>query len=762
MIVLPKLETTVTIKYEKHWIENFEEIKNMFKQDNPKVGVFDSETTGLHIRKDKPFMWVFGYLLPKNKRTDELKGRVFAFNHSPEFINNILELSKEMTILFGHNVKYDLHMALNGDAECVFELTNIMDTMGLCRLSFDAVSARDGGDKLALKEVAKKYIDPDAGEFEKAVKKELKKINDVKRKYLIQELKPLGWGIGKIKDVYKVKKRGEIDIYTLEKNQRWVEVPKEVEEVYIQWIKEHPPATYAEVDAEIMKEYIFGDGIYTLEVAERQYSIVMKRNQKKILEQENKLILELLAMERAGMKVDMEYLRTSFIKCDNEIQRLYEELWSIVGEFITVSQSKVIAEYFMKELGIETATTDKKFLKKQKEHRISQLITKLRRLEKWQSTYISRILEVAEYDEHFYTSYGQFNTVSGRLGSDAQQFPKERILTEEGEKYEDEHGVGSAPIEMEIFYPRRAFVPEGGKFSKIAYFDLSQIELRAQANYTLILGEPDVNLCRAYMPIYCKHYLTGEEYQYDTLAKRLRWNERTEDGESAWLLEDGNHWTPTDVHSETSHNTLLTLNYVCDEKYKHYSHEEEAPVDEKSFKKFWRYIGKMFNFMRNYGGGAGKASEALEIEMYIAEALVKGWSSTFPKVAYYQRKVAQTIQNQHYATNMYSRMYYLTDTDKAYKVGNYLVQGTCADMFKDFIIKINTFLRKNSCKTKALANIHDEIQFLVYDGEEWIYPHIKQIMEDVDWMQVPVVVDLEIADTCWAEKKEVHLDRLVS
>ncbi len=53
----------------------------------------------------------------------------------------------------GHNVKYDLHMLINGgvNEEVVYALRNIVDTMGLCRLSFDAVSARDGGDVLGLK-----------------------------------------------------------------------------------------------------------------------------------------------------------------------------------------------------------------------------------------------------------------------------------------------------------------------------------------------------------------------------------------------------------------------------------------------------------------------------------------------------------------------------------------------------------------------------------------------------------------------------------
>jgi DNA polymerase-1 len=107
---------------------------------------------------------------------------------------------------------------------------------------------------------------------------------------------------------------------------------------------------------------------------------------------------------------------------------------------------------------------------------------------------------------------------------------------------------------------------------------------------------------------------------------------------------------------------------------------------------------------------------------------------------------------------MYGRVYYLTNTDKAYKVGNYLVQGSCADMLKDYIVRIGEFLKENNCKTKFFANIHDELQFSVYKGEEWIFPYIKQIMEDVDWMKVPVVVDLEITETTWAEKKDVYLE----
>lgn len=603
MLVYPELETEVTKTYEKYWVTSFDEINKLYKKDNPILCVVDSETTGLHITKDRPFMWVFGWTIPKDKQTDDKVGRVFAFEQEYEMLSDVFNLFANSRVAIGHNLKYDLHMFINGGIalERVLALNNVIDTMGVCRMAFDAVSARDGGDLLGLKPVSKKYIDEHADEFEKEVKKQLKKINDEKRDVLkerIKEFKDIGWTLGKLKDAYKVKTRNKIPLFTKERKQRWLEVPKEVEEMYFDWIDNFPFANYSEVEKNVMTEYVHSDGIYTLEIMKKFYTEVLKRGQKELLQQESELLLRLLKMERVGMPVDMKYLEESSVKCDNEIQKLYEELWGIVGEFFTVSQGSIIGAYFEGKTGEEVTTTDKSFLKKHKDDRVSQIITRLRRLEKWQSTYISRIMEVAEYDGNFYTQYGQFNTVSGRLGSDAQQFPKERILTEEGEAYEKEYGEGRAPNTMEIFYPRRAFIVGKGKYNKIAYFDLSQIELRAQANYSVLLGAPDLNLCRAYMPLYCKHYKTGEEYNFKIDKERARWSEETEDGESAWLQEDGIHWTPTDVHSETTHNALVALGYEDEKKYGIYNHANKPTIDEKTFKGYWRSIGKTFNFMR--------------------------------------------------------------------------------------------------------------------------------------------------------------------
>lgn len=613
MIITPRFETDVTKMYEKHWVTDFSEIEKYYNKDKPSLCVIDSETTGLHIIKDRPFMWVFGWLLPKDKQTSTKIGRVFAFEQDKFMLNKVFNLFAKTQIAIGHNLKYDLHMFVNGGVKLdkVSSLTNIVDTMGVCRMVFDAVSPRDGGDLLGLMKVSEKYIDEHAGVFEEEVKKELRKINNEKREVLKENLakfKELGWGIGKINDAYKVKKRNNIDLFTKERKHRWIEVPKEIEEMYFNWMEEYPFANYSEVDKDVMMEYVHGDGIYTLEIMRKFYPEVLRRKQKDLLVEESKLLTRLLKMERVGMPVDMKYLRDSFTRCDNEIQRMYEELWELVGDYTTVSQRNVIGAYFEKLSGEEVGSMDKAFLGQFKDDRVSQLISRLRRLEKWQATYISGIIEASEYNNKFHTQYMQFGTVSGRLSSNAQQFPSERILTEEGERYEKEHGEGSAPQSMEIFFPRRAFAVGEGKYNKIAYMDLSQIELRAQSNYSILLGKPDLNLCRAYMPLYCRHSETGEMYKFESEEGRNRWNEKSADGKSVWIDEEGNPWIPTDLHSETAHNALVALNYICVEKYKYYTHSEHLDIDEKVFREVWRSRGKTFNFMRSRHSGACKTT----------------------------------------------------------------------------------------------------------------------------------------------------------
>jgi len=104
---------------------------------------------------------------------------------------------------------------------------------------------------------------------------------------------------------------------------------------------------------------------------------------------------------------------------------------------------------------------------------------------------------------------------------------------------------------------------------------------------------------------------------------------------------------------------------------------------------------------------------------------------------------------------MYGRRYYMSSSRFVYKLYNYIVQGTSADMLKQKIIEVDKFLLPY--KTRFQMNIHDELSFEIYKGEEHLIPALKKIMENVDWMTVPVVADAEITYTNWADKEDYEI-----
>jgi DNA polymerase I-like protein with 3'-5' exonuclease and polymerase domains len=93
----------------------------------------------------------------------------------------------------------------------------------------------------------------------------------------------------------------------------------------------------------------------------------------------------------------------------------------------------------------------------------------------------------------------------------------------------------------------------------------------------------------------------------------------------------------------------------------------------------------------------------------------------------------------------------MTDKRFVYRLYNYLVHGSCADMLKSKIVDVDRLLAPY--KTRFQMNIHDEMSFEVYEGEEFLIDKIKAIMEDVPKMVVPVVAEVETTETNWAEKE---------
>lgn len=730
--------------YEVQYTENGLEIDLALQKEKPKFFTYDTETTGLHLKSDRPTVGAICY-----------NNKVWVFPTTPNVLKWMPEWARKIPgRIYGHNIGFDMHMTANimGDKFPIGMKWG--DTMGLMRLTFEAISVRDGGDSLALKNASTKYIDKDANRFEKAVKGWLQAKEGQNRKVLIAILAGFKdgrrrWGVQRLEDA--LNKGTEV-------------IPDEVMKAYQTWQQEYPVPTYADVPQEILLPYLAVDVILTKMWVVKCMPIMVQRKQVEIMNTEFDLIPVVYKMERRGIEVDRDYLADCEIKVADYINDLYIRLHQLAGREFSVNQHKLVNDIINEMVDTDKKlATDKSGLKKLKKYtenetvlEIAEITSKLRRLEKWQSTYIQKILKDSAHDGRFYTQMSQFNPVSGRFSGDAQQFPKDPIFTAEGYAYEKAHPDSSVPDEYVLYHPRKAFL------GYLYYLDYSQVELRVQGHYTLYFGGDD-NLLRAYMPYKCRHYLTGETYDYKGVEGRPKWSElrpeapkglhwekALEQGWSVWVFEeDGQTWIPTDVHMATTLKALVAMGMNPKEM-------------DKTLVKWWRKKGKTFNFMRNYGGGDAKASETLDITLEQARAMNQGYTDAFPVVVTYQEGVIRKAREYGYVENLSGRRYYLSDWNKHYKLANYLIQGSCADELKKKMIEVDTYMEKHGLweTLPMVLCVHDELQFENVLHDPAMDTHIKaikEIMEDLPDILVPIVAECEVTTTNWAEKDEFYV-----
>lgn len=434
-------------------VDDPQELSDAFSKSGAKSVAFDTETTGLHIINDKPFLVQIGW-----------NRIVYTFYPTAELMQVFFKICSSVKWVFAHNVNYDCHMLTNiGCGGQVQKMNNLCDTTAIMRLALEAKSTRDGGDNLKLKDLGVKYIHPYAANSEKLIKADLKRLNDERTKVLTAALKqfplegqftPTGrqqyWGKKAIEDFIK-------DITNVVED-----LPENVREVWEDWQEEYPEPTYADIDREVMLRYAGEDVATTLMLAEFGMQIVQRRDQMKILQIERDSLLPAYRMERQGLKTDRVYLEESRLKMRDYILKMRKELHELCGEVVTVSQSQRIKEIFNEKFGISLESSDKTALLQIKNNfegeakQLATLIGTLRTAEKWYSTYIVRVLKNSASDGRSYTQINLNGAVSGRMSSDFQQFPKGPIYTLDGEK---------------LFNPRDAFLVDGGEFPEMVFID---------------------------------------------------------------------------------------------------------------------------------------------------------------------------------------------------------------------------------------------------------------------------------------------------
>lgn len=693
--------------YEVNIIENTDDCDyvNTTCPDNLGLFAFDTETntkidmtkrdaSNIDIMHDRPFLLQFGY---------GNKVFVFDFRNDPDILREAKvcfdKYCTNASLALAHNIKFDINMLANIGYE--WHTNNACCTMSIARLALESKSEREGGYSMALKPLASRLLGSAYASAGKEIDQALNELWSEKLKDLAKLLKPYGINRKQISDTLK-DVTGSLDTYS-----------ETVQKIWYDW-NISSRVSYADVNPDLMQRYGAVDVILVLELAKLLLPIVRDKNQMSVLKREMSLIIPLVRMERTGYTVDKAYL----IKCKQalifEVNMIKELNYRICGERISPNQHLAIKEMLMRKFGYNLESTDKNrmhisiqmdtTMPKQVKEYLENVIY-LRTLEKWISTYINPMLYKLNTtgDTKVYTMYNPNGAVSGRFTSNFQQFPKNAICSKLGD--------------FELFHPRKMFVVDD-EYTELAYIDYSQIELRLQAEYTHYVtgGYGDINMIRAYMPFRCH---------------------QDEDGK--WIQDDdGAEWKGVDLHTQST-----TMAFP------------DVDVSSPEFKKL-RYIGKRVNFALIYGASLRKVQEAVaDADPEIVEKLYRGFHARFKDVATYGKWVAkQWVDNNGFATNLLGRRYYIEDPKDVYKLNNYLIQGSAADMIKLVIIRIDNMLRKGGYKTRLQGCIHDELCICVAKGEHDVIYKIKEIMEHTVETFVPVVAEIEVTNTNWAEKHE--------
>ncbi len=186
------------------------------------------------------------------------------------------------------------------------------------------------------------------------------------------------------------------------------------------------------------------------------------------------LVNTLIAMEFAGIKLDVDFFQKLSASTKERLEELTARIYELAGTEFNINSTKQLASVLFEQLGLPPvkktksgySTNEATLQALRGKHPIIELILEYRELFKLKSTYIDPLLEHAKKDAHhrIYTHFIQTGTATGRLASKNPNLQNIPVKTEVGRQI------------------RYGFIAEKGY--KLVGIDYSQIELRLLAHFS--------------------------------------------------------------------------------------------------------------------------------------------------------------------------------------------------------------------------------------------------------------------------------------
>jgi DNA polymerase-1 len=174
-----------------------------------------------------------------------------------------------------------------------------------------------------------------------------------------------------------------------------------------------------------------------------------------------------------------------------------------------------------------------------------------------------------------------------------------------------------------------------------------------------------------------------------------------------------------------------------------------------------RKAGKVLVLAMAYGVGPDKIARQIGCSLAEAKDLLGRFGAQFSSVSSYRNKVigitrknklnyvSTILGRKRYLPDINSRDHYLRSAAER-QAFNTRIQGSAADIIKLAMIRAHELIPQGA---KLLLTVHDELVTLTpEDKTEETVAAIREAMEGIDLLRVPLVADIKIVDR-WGEAK---------
>ncbi|MEZ4854005.1 DNA polymerase I [Flavobacterium sp.] len=227
-----------------------------------------------------------------------------------------------------------------------------------------------------------------------------------------------------------------------------------------------------QVEVEAVKEYAVEDADITFQLKQHFQPILERVGTKKLFDEIEIPLVDVLAdMEREGIRLDVDFLKTMSTDMAKEIATFEQKIYEEAGETFNLASPKQLGDILFDKLKIggpkpkktktgQYATGEEVLSYLAKDNEIVQHILEWRQLVKLQNTYVDALPnQVDAKTNRVHTDYMQTVAATGRLSSNNPNLQNIPIRTERGRQI------------------RKAFIARNENYTLLAA-DYSQIELR--------------------------------------------------------------------------------------------------------------------------------------------------------------------------------------------------------------------------------------------------------------------------------------------